>query len=253
MGIVLAFSFTHQSPRIVTMKFSIPALAFFIALTSAHLPEEKIYSKTDLLGQFEPSKHEDFSLIAKEHTTKDGIYMRKEAYQSFVQMAAAAKKEGITITIISATRNFNYQKGIWEKKWIRNKYKGWSDLDKVKDILKYSSMPGTSRHHWGTDVDFNSVELSYFNSGAGLKLYTWLVAHGAEYGFFQTYTDKKSGRTGYEEEKWHWSYMPIAKEMLKQYNAKISYDDLKGFSGSSSAKRADAIALYVNGIDPALK
>lgn len=233
-------------------KFAL-ILPLLITLLSAHLPVDKTYSKVDLLGQFEPSKHADFSLIAKEHTSKEGIYMRTEAYKAFQEMSAAAKKEGVTITIISATRNFNYQKGIWEKKWLREKYKGWSELEKVKDILKYSSMPGTSRHHWGTDVDFNSVELAYFTSGTGLKLYNWLMAHGADYGFYQTYTDKKAGRTGYEEEKWHWSYMPVAKEMLKQYNAIITYDDISGFSGSASAKSADVVALYVNGIDAALK
>lgn len=253
LGTILDFSFTSSTMTIVTMRI-LPFLIFiFIVLASTRLPVVATYSKTDLLGQFDPSKHADFSLIAKEYTGKDGIYMRTEAYNSFINMAKAAKKEGITITIISATRNFNYQKGIWEKKWLREKYKGWSDIDKVKDILKYSSMPGTSRHHWGTDVDFNSVEPAYFNSGVGKKLYDWLVAHGSEYGFYQTYTDKKNGRTGYEEEKWHWSYMPIAREMLKQYNATITYEDLTGFSGSSSAQSADAIALYVNGIDPSLK
>lgn len=235
------------------MRFLICSFFLFTLLVSAIQPVETAYSKEELLGQFEPSKHAEFSLIAKEYTSRDGIYMRREAYNSFVKMHEAAKKEGIQLSILSATRNFNYQKGIWEKKWLREKYKGWSDLDKVKDIMKYSSMPGTSRHHWGTDVDFNSVELSYFSSGAGKKLYDWLVAHGAEYGFYQTYTTKTTGRTGYEEEKWHWSYMPIAREMLKQYNEKISYDDLKGFSGSGSARQADAFNLYVNGIDASLK
>ena len=32
-------------------------------------------------------------------------------------MAEAAKKEGVILTIISATRNFESQKRIWENKW----------------------------------------------------------------------------------------------------------------------------------------
>ncbi|MFM9004881.1 MAG: D-alanyl-D-alanine carboxypeptidase family protein [Flavobacteriales bacterium] len=43
--------------------------------------------------------------------------------------------------------------------------------------MKFSSMPGTSRHHWGTDIDLNSVEPSYFLSGKGLLIYQWLSAH----------------------------------------------------------------------------
>lgn len=211
------------------------------------------YSKEELLGKFEPSKHASFVKIEVAHTDKPTIYLRREAYDSFRMMYDAAKKEGINIRIISATRNFDYQKGIWEKKWLREKYIGWSEVDKVRNILKYSSMPGTSRHHWGTDVDFNSVEPGWFAKGEGKKLYDWLIANGAAYGFAQTYTSKSHGRTGYEEEKWHWSYMPISRDMLKQYNATITYSDLTGFSGSTSAKAAQSIELYVNGIEAGLK
>ncbi len=210
-------------------------------------------SKDDLLGKFIPSKHVDFSKIEMAHTNKENIYMRTVAYDSFKKMYAAAKSENVNIFIISATRNFDYQKGIWEKKWKREKYKGWTDIEKVKDIMKYSSMPGTSRHHWGTDVDFNSVELSYFASGEGKKMYEWLVNNAAAYGFYQTYTNKINGRTGYEEEKWHWSYLPLAKEFLQQYNATIKYEDLHGFSGCAQAKEANAFELYVNGIASELK
>lgn len=217
------------------------------------LDSTTIFTKSDLLGKFDPAAHPEFEKIASTHTGKSNIYLRKETYEAFKRMHKAAQLEGVNIQIISATRNFDYQKGIWEKKWLRKKYQGWKDLDKVKDILKYSSMPGTSRHHWGTDVDFNSVELSYFSSGEGKKLYDWLVAHGAEFGFAQTYTSKSGGRTGYEEEKWHWSYMPLSTKMLDEYNSQISYDDLKGFSGCESAAASKAIEEYVNGIDSALK
>lgn len=211
------------------------------------------YSKEELLGRFDPAKHASFAKIEVAHTDKSNIYIRSEAYESFRKMHEVAKKEGINIRIISATRNYDYQKGIWEKKWLREKYKGWNDVDKTKDILQYSSMPGTSRHHWGTDVDFNSVAPGWFAKGEGKKLYDWLIANAATYGFAQTYTSKSNGRTGYEEEKWHWSYMPISRDMLKQYNATITYSDLTGFSGSATAKAAQSIELYVNGIDAGLR
>ncbi len=205
-----------------------------------------------LMGKFDPAKHPQFVKIEHVYSDKDQIFMRKEAYEAFQKMHSAATKDGASIKIISATRNFNYQKGIWEKKWLRDKYKGWSDIDKVRDILKYSSMPGTSRHHWGTDVDFNSVEPAYFQNATGKKLYDWLVKHGAEYGFAQTYTSKENGRAGYEEEKWHWSYMPLSSEMLKAYNEQITYSELTGFIGASAAKESDVFRLYVNGIDVSL-
>jgi len=107
----------------------------------------------------------------------------KEAYEAWKKMHAAAAKDGVNLIIISATRNFDYQKGIWERKWNDAKYKGKTDTETALNILKYSSMPGTSRHHWGTDVDFNSVTPSYFTSGNGKKVYTWLLKNAATYGF----------------------------------------------------------------------
>lgn len=207
-----------------------------------------IFSKEDLLGKFEPSKHADFVLIEKKYTEKSNIYLRKEAYNAWKNMHAAAEKDGINLIIISATRNFDYQKGIWERKWNDAKYKGKTDTETALNILKYSSMPGTSRHHWGTDVDFNSVTPSYFTSGQGKKIYDWLVKNASTYGFSQTYTSKKNGRTGYEEEYWHWSFTPLSSQLLKQYNEKISYADLTGFAGSVAAEAAKVIELYVNGI-----
>ncbi len=49
-------------------------------------------------------------------------------------------------------------------------------------------MPQASRHHWGTDVDINSVEPEYFESGQGLKEYTWLQENAWKFGFCQPYT-----------------------------------------------------------------
>ena len=206
----------------------------------------------ELLGKFNPAKHSGFQLIESRYTTKNDIYLRKESYEAFKRMHEAAMKEGITLTILSATRNFETQKGIWERKWKRPQYEGKANLDRILDIMKFSSMPGTSRHHWGTDIDLNSLEPAYFTQGKGLQIYQWLLAHASEHGYYQTYTSKKDGRSGYEEEAWHWSYMPLAGPMLKAYNRDITYSDLTGFSGSASASQARVIEEFVNGIDPEL-
>jgi len=44
--------------------------------------KEIAFSKEDLLGKFEPSKHADFVLIEKKSTEKSNIYLRKEAYEA---------------------------------------------------------------------------------------------------------------------------------------------------------------------------
>ena len=56
--------------------------------------------------------------------------------------------------------------------------------------------------------------------------------------------------TGYEEEKWHWSYLPVAGWYLKQYPIDVGYDHITGFLGSEAAPGIDVIKNYVQGINP---
>jgi len=205
-------------------------------------------SKEELLGKFVPADHPDFVRLTPTEANRNELYLRKEVRDAFARMQEAAAKDGISLTILSATRNFEYQKGIWERKWDLPKYSGWSSERKARDILNYSSMPGSSRHHWGTDIDFNSVELRYWQSVTGKKVYAWLRTRAEEFGFCQTYTDKSAGRTGYEEEQWHWSYFPLSIHYLVEYNRQVRYDDLNGFSGAIEAERIRLIEDYVNGV-----
>ena len=217
-----------------------------------------------LLGKFDQSRDSNFVRLKNEHTAGSGrgAYLQIEAYEAFIQMRNAAQKEGISLIIKSATRNFNYQKGIWERKWNGQTAVAGKNLARdVKNpyerallILRYSSMPGTSRHHWGTDMDLNAFTNDYFESGQGLKEYEWLVAHAHEYGFCQPYTAKGSERPhGYEEEKWHWSYLPLAVPALAAYKALITADSIKGFEGALVADSLRVIQRYVLGVNEACK
>ena len=217
-----------------------------------HIDDNLKYSKNELLGRINPSSPL-FSEVPIIYASRSGILLRTEVLNAFDKMQKAAADEDLELIILSGTRTFSHQKSIWERKWERPRYMGWADLEKTRDILSYSSMPGTSRHHWGTDIDLNSLENEYFTSGEGLKVYDFLVRCASDFGFYQVYTEKNidpnaTSRTGYEEEKWHWSYLPIANEMLEGYNYLISTGDIDGFKGSSTADSLKIIINYVNGI-----
>lgn len=218
--------------------------------------------KPSLLGKIDPASDSGFVRISLTHTDKESIYLRKQTYQAFVRMAQVAQGAGIILRIISATRNFAAQKNIWEAKWNGEREVAGQNLaetipdDKQRalKILEYSSMPGTSRHHWGTDIDLNALENRYFATGEGKRVYDWLQAHAHEFGFCQVYTEQGKDRPdGYHEEKWHWSYLPLAQQFLRQYNEQVNYADIEGFDGSSVAKEIGAIEKYVNGIAPQCK
>jgi len=212
-----------------------------------------------LMGKFEPKKDERFTVVSTKHADRSGLYLRKETYAAFLEMTAAAKKDGIKLIIKSATRNFIYQKGIWERKWsgkTKINGKNINDItrevaDKSSIILQYSSMPGSSRHHWGTDFDLNAFTNSYFEKGQGLKEYEWLVTNAGKFGFCQPYSPLGKDRPkGYQEEKWHWSYLPLSTTLTEQAGLRITDEMIQGFEGDYTAQAINIVDNYILGIHP---
>ncbi|HQO22609.1 MAG TPA: M15 family metallopeptidase [Spirochaetota bacterium] len=226
------------------------------------------YELKDLAGGINPSSDSSFINLKKTFIRTDSKthYLRKEAAYALEKMSAAfdsyikelnseraknnQKEVSIKITVISSTRTFDDQARIWNSKWNGAYSKEKNLYKRGINILDFSSMPGTSRHHWGTDFDINSLNNSFFENGDGQILYTWLVVNAARFGFAQPYT---SGRTGgYQEEKWHWSYLPLSKKFLNEWNNKYSskkdFYILKKFSGSELF--IDKAEEYVNTISP---
>jgi LAS superfamily LD-carboxypeptidase LdcB len=215
-----------------------------------------------LMGKLNPVTNLSFTDAQVPYASRSGMYVREEAYTAFKKMYDAALKDGVRLMIISATRTFDAQKGIWEAKWNGSRSVEGKNLatavpdpvERARIILKYSSMPGTSRHHWGTDLDLNSMDPAYFNTAAGKKIYDWLVQHAKEYGFGQPYCEKGEKRpSGYEEEKWHWSYLPLSRQYTSAWLTMVKYSDIKGFKGAETAEKLNVIRDYVEGINPDCK
>ena len=209
-----------------------------------------------VMGKFDPTSDESFEVISEDLADRKGLYLRSDVYEAYKKMKRQADEDGIRLVIRSATRNFDYQKGIWERKWTgETKLSDRSRASDITDekeralkILRYSSMPGSSRHHWGTDIDLNSFDNSYFEYGEGLKVYDWLKQHASSFGFCQPYTSKSDGRSGYEEEKWHWTYTPISSELTRFSKKYLSNTLISGFQGSQAAVDIDIVGKYVLGI-----
>ncbi len=212
------------------------------------LPLPNPVSKDYLLGKFDPPQHPDFVPVGKPYADRPNMFLRREAYGAFKKMWQRAQKDGITLKIISSTRNFAQQKAIWEEKWSRFAQQVPVPKARALKILEYSSMPGSSRHHWGTDIDLNDLNNPSFEPGGKYeKVYEWLSAHAHEFGFCQPYT---AGRPfGYQEEKWHWSYTPLSKSFLTQYKSSIKDSDIQGFLGANLALELGAVEHYVLGIN----
>ena len=258
--LLLFFSACQPAVPEEAVEAEVPlATAKSASLVDSNTIVDFAFSLDYLTGRFEPSEHEDFSKIASSYADRSSLYLRKDTYEAFKKMHAAAKEAGIQLTIRSATRNFQSQKGIWEAKWTgqrilsdgKNAQRDYPDpKERALKILEYSSMPGTSRHHWGTDIDLNAFNNRYFASGEGLKVYEWLQANAHQYGFCQPYTAKGALRpNGYNEEKWHWSYLPVATQLSDQAQAQLKDSEITGFKGAETAAAIEVVKNYVLGIN----
>jgi hypothetical protein len=93
--------------------------------------------------------------------------------------------------------------------------------------------------------------VEYFDTTYGKKVYSWLVINAPSYGFCQPYNEKGVERLeGYNEEKWHWSYTPLAKTFTQRYEELITIADIFDFSGDTFVPDLNLIENYVLAINP---
>jgi LAS superfamily LD-carboxypeptidase LdcB len=164
-----------------------------------------------------------------------GCAMHYEAVASLLAMRDAAAIEGLDIRVRSGFRDYATQLTIWNKKWRGERpllNRGGVALDRgqltdpemVDVILTWSSIPGGSRHHWGTELDVIDVATvpagyqvrlvpeEYAADGIFARLTAWLDANLARFGFFRPY---RTDRGGYCPEPWHLSYAPVSMPALE--------------------------------------
>lgn len=223
------------------------AMVFSSLFIQATFSQNTTVTKAFLTGRVNYTRDTSFIKVNPIYSNKT-VYLKKETYSAFLKMYAAALKDGIKLNIISGTRSFNDQHYKWQSKWNDAQFAGISSKKaRALQLLRWWSMPGTSRHHWGTDMDLVNMNLSYYKSAAGKKMYDWMTKNAAKFGFFQPFN---AGRTtGYQEEKWHWSYLPLSKIYLKEYIKQVSYADINGFPGCDAAAELDVIKSQVLAIN----
>jgi LAS superfamily LD-carboxypeptidase LdcB len=152
--------------------------------------------------------------------------MHRETAIALQKMQAAASKENINIEVVSAYRSFQRQKEIFESKYQKNRAQGMEPMQAIENIIEYSTIPGTSRHHWGTDLDLIDgnqpkpsevlVAENFHGKGPFCKMKQWMDLHAHEFGFYEVYTHNGL-RKGFHYEPWHFSYAPVSIPMLRAY------------------------------------
>ncbi len=156
----------------------------------------------------------------------DEYKLVEEAAVAFENMSQAAAQDSIIIQAVSSYRSFDRQLAIWNRKFTKNEALGLTPDQNIKKITEYSTIPGTSRHHWGSDIDLIAAEPKveggvlltrlFENEGPYAALKKWMDAHANSFGFYLVYT-KEDKRGGFQYEPWHYSYLPTSKKYLEWY------------------------------------
>jgi len=153
-----------------------------------------------------------------------------DAVAPFLSLRGAASGGGIDLVPVSGFRDFGRQLRIWNEKYAgkrplldaSERVVDAADLspdERIDAILRWSALPGASRHHWGTDVDLidrnalaggHPLRLTadqYAGDGRFAPLAAWLDRHAVRFGFFRPYRGILSG---VQAEPWHFSFAPLA-------------------------------------------
>ncbi len=135
-------------------------------------------------------------------STEPDFYGREQqlipaASAAWSAMKQAAANDGITIHLISAYRNYQYQYEL-----IRRKLDAGQ---KLSDILRVNAAPGFSEHHTGRAVDIGTLNCPALEEEfESTEAFKWLSIHGQEHNFSMTYP--RGNPFGIAYEPWHWCF-----------------------------------------------
>ena len=153
-----------------------------------------------------------------------------------------AQVNGFEFSIASSFRDYHRQAMIWNAKFSGERpildcdsqpldSTTLSDLEKIHAIMRWSALPGASRHHWGCELDVYArnllpqdtqlhLEPWEYHTGHQAEFNIWLTEAMPKFGFYRPYQHDLGGVA---IEPWHISHIDTGREMLEQ----LSIDKLQ--------------------------
>lgn len=142
-----------------------------------------------------------------------GVEMDARIKPYFVQMKAAAAKDGITLWLSGGYRSEDEQRQLFQQAVQSGISRGLSQSGAEQEARKTVAEPGYSEHNTGLALDFNGSRSDFVSTDA----YAWLQQHAAEYGFILRYPKGKESVTGIGFQPWFYRY--VGKDNAQKMNA----------------------------------
>ena len=128
--------------------------------------------------------------------SRNDLSLREDVEAKLVEMAKAARKDGITLLVSSTYRSYEYQKALFQR---------WVKIDGLDEAERESAREGTSQLQLGVAIDFGSIDSSFINTSQG----KWLNNHSEEYGWSLSFPREYEDITGFKWECWHFRYIGV--------------------------------------------
>ena len=202
---------------------------------------------------------------------ESGQLLHPEALAAFDQLRREARTAGFDPKVVSGFRNFERQRLIWNGKACGERalldsagqpldIAHLSPEETVFAILRWSALPGGSRHHWGTDfdvIDAAAVPEDYrvqltpeevADDGVFGAFHCWLderIASGKSFGLFRPYAED---RGGVAPERWHLSYAPRAREFQQLLTPESLRAQLQACQREGNLALAETVCGNMEGI-----
>lgn len=146
------------------------------------------------------------------------------------QSAAAKGKLPPSLERNNDFRSFDRQAGIASGALKKEAlFKSASTDEEIKEailkVMQTISMPGFSRHAWGTEIDLEPPSRKEWEgTGSMVPLIAFLTAEASKFGFYHPYSDQRLSSTlpHYENEPWHLSYWSLATALQEEYMKRIT-------------------------------
>ncbi len=147
---------------------------------------------------------------------ESGQYALREVMENYLSLKEKASQNGWHLILVSGYRTFYSQRRIWNNydKSYEN-MKSLSEKARVRAIMSVVSVPGLSRHHWGTDLDISEetlrgqlVKIQPDTPKKVIQFYQWMEQNAPQFGFCKVYL---GDRGAVVDEPWHWSYFPFSR------------------------------------------
>ncbi len=175
--------------------------------------------------------------------------LHSETLAAVLDLRARAANFGFDLRIASSFRSFERQMLIWNNKALGLRpvldsngvpldIHCLSDREKVFAILRWSALPGASRHHWGTDLDVYGAET--INPDYQVQLTVAETQEGGPFADFHRWLDDELRHSsshfyrpyaqdigGVAPEPWHLSYAPLAKKYAQLFTRDILREQLE--------------------------